>query len=70
MNKTHLQFQHIRVSTNQVMDEIWIMKTYDKEKDNSFEYWIITIIICAIVIVLALFIFIFVKYKGRKSKTY
>ncbi|CAD8099976.1 unnamed protein product [Paramecium primaurelia] len=69
MNKTHLQFQHIQVSTNEVMDEIWIIKTSDinNEKDNSLKYWVISIIISAIVI---LVLFIFIKYNVRKQKTY
>ncbi|CAD8101777.1 unnamed protein product [Paramecium sonneborni] len=77
MNKTHLQFQHIQVSTNQIMDEIWIIKTNESANESanesgiSFNIWFtIYILDIMLAIIGCLIMFFYFKNKSNKSKIY
>ncbi|CAD8199639.1 unnamed protein product [Paramecium pentaurelia] len=73
MNKTHLQFQQVRVSTNEIIDEFWIIQnrdTYDIDYFN-LEIWIIFLIVGILIFLLILILFyLFRRLKLKFNKQY
>ncbi|CAD8184830.1 unnamed protein product [Paramecium octaurelia] len=66
MNKTHLQFQQVRVSTNQIIDEFWIIQNRDSQGiyNSNFEYWVIFLILG----ILVCFLILILVYQIRRLK--